>query len=139
MIDEKSDHSAPKVEESGTSKKSLLENLTDKLGKFTQKSIEVVKTGTDKASHFATESAHLAKLHIDLRTAKDSMNKNYLESGKKLWVLYQEDKLPVKMREVFAEELADFTEMDAKIKALQEEIETVSLLEKPEDEGPKEA
>ena len=77
---------------------------------------EAVSSGAEKVGEFAQDTAHRAKLKLDVHHLRNKLEEIYSESGKKLWHLHHDQKLN-EVEAIFAE---TFKEIDK----LQEAIET---------------
>lgn len=108
--------------------KSFLHGLKEKLEEAAQKGIEVLKVGSDKATHFANEATHLARLKLDLRSLKEERNRVFRRIGEEVWKAHQENRL-AKLKGLFTEELRNLDSLKEKIEAIEKEIEKISLVE----------
>lgn len=81
-------------EKTGAGKKEEWRKFTEKAGEIAGKTGAALKTGAQKAFHFASSSAKLAKLKGQKSRLDSELHRTYLTLGKMVWKMHEDGKLP---------------------------------------------
>lgn len=117
-----------KAEKTAMLDKQELHNITEKVGEIAGKGVEVLKTGAQKVSHFASSTAELSKLKVQKHSLENELHRTYLELGKIVWQMHEDGKLP-KLDSTIQEKFEEIEKLNSQISVKERAAEAISLVD----------
>ncbi len=119
---------APK-QESPNGAKERTEEITDEIKAGAAGLWKRIKVGAKRVGKFAEDATELGKLKVEIHKLEGDLDKLFSETGRKIWDLYQTEKLG-QAGTAFTEEFKQITNLQKNLKSHQQQVEAISLLEK---------
>jgi len=100
--------------------------FTEKIGEVADKSAKVLKDVFERVTHVASEAADSTRIRMDLYRLKSDRDKLFTEVGRKTYELHLSDSMK-EWQEAIGASLQKIADLEARIRAKEEELSKISL------------